>query len=97
MLAAGVHPAKLDHTITFHTAEVFRRKVEKAGLRFVGTTGKADFDYRDLQQILKESPVGLVQLSGGNAPAYRRRAYPCEPACSREKSTYAKNCHKNLP
>lgn len=97
MLAAGVHLAKLDHTITFHTAEVFRRKVEKAGLRFVGTTGKADFDYRnpgnfegqenitltersnyflkqtiaealpdldrDLQKILKESPVDLILTS----------------------------------
>jgi MGT family glycosyltransferase len=51
MLAVGVYLAKLGHTITFHTAEVFRQKVEKTGLRFVGTTGKADFDYR--------SPINL--------------------------------------
>ena len=97
MLAVGVYLAKLGHTITFHTAEVFRQKVEKAGLRFVGTTGKADIDYRnpvtlegqenitvleqtnyalkqtiaealpdldrDLQQILKESPVDLILTS----------------------------------
>ncbi|HEY4051575.1 MAG TPA: glycosyltransferase, partial [Acidobacteriaceae bacterium] len=47
MLAVGVYLAKLGHTITFHTAGVFRQKVEKAGLRFVGTTGKADIDYRN--------------------------------------------------
>lgn len=47
MLAVGVYLAELGHTITFHTAEVFRQKVEKAGLRFVGITGKADIDYRN--------------------------------------------------
>jgi MGT family glycosyltransferase len=47
MLAVGIHLAKLGHTITFHTASVFRQKVENAGLRFVGTSGKADIDYRD--------------------------------------------------
>lgn len=97
MLAVGVYLAKIGHTITFHTAEVFRQKAEKAGLRFVGTTGKADIDYRnpvnmegrgnatfleqtnyilkqtiaealpdldrDLQKILKESPVDLILTS----------------------------------
>jgi MGT family glycosyltransferase len=47
MLAVGIHLAKLGHTITFHTASVFRQKVEDSGLRFVATSGKADIDYRD--------------------------------------------------
>jgi len=104
LFAVGVHLAKLGHTITFHAAEVFRQKVEKAGLRFVAATGKANFDYRDpfhqegrenptaieqrnyvlqqtvaealpdmdrdLQQILKESPVDLILTSSMSFVAF---------------------------
>jgi hypothetical protein len=65
MLAVGVYLAKLGHTITFHTAELFRQKVEKAGLRFVGTTGKADIDYR--HPINLEGQENMMLLEQANS------------------------------
>jgi MGT family glycosyltransferase len=61
MLSVGVYLAKLGHTITFHTAEVFRQKVEKAGLLFVGTTGKADFDYRNPVNLEGQEKITFVE------------------------------------
>jgi MGT family glycosyltransferase len=46
MLSIGVYLANLGHEITFHTAELFRQKVEQAGLLFVAAAGKANIDYR---------------------------------------------------
>ena len=47
MLSVGMYLAKLGHDVTFHTANIFRREVEAAGLSFVSTKGKADIDYRE--------------------------------------------------
>jgi MGT family glycosyltransferase len=46
MLSVGLHLSDLDHTVTFHTGEIFRSQVETAGLRFAGMTGRANIDYR---------------------------------------------------
>src|ERR1700744_2390079 len=60
VLAVGEYLAKRGHTITFHTAEPFRKQAEGAGLRFVATTGKADIDYRDPIDLEgKDNPTTL--------------------------------------
>jgi MGT family glycosyltransferase len=47
MLAVGLHLADKGHTVTFHTAEIFRSQIETTGLRFAGMTGRANIDFRD--------------------------------------------------
>jgi MGT family glycosyltransferase len=46
MLAAAQHLKSVGHNVTFNTSENFRDKVESTGIRFVATTGKANYDYR---------------------------------------------------
>jgi UDP:flavonoid glycosyltransferase YjiC (YdhE family) len=46
MLAAAQHLKSVGHNVTFNTSENFRDKVGSTGIRFVATTGKANYDYR---------------------------------------------------
>lgn len=54
MLAIACHLRDRGHSIIFNTAEVFRRQVEAANLRFVPFEGFANFDYRHLDEAFPE-------------------------------------------
>ncbi|WP_213804209.1 nucleotide disphospho-sugar-binding domain-containing protein [Granulicella sp. dw_53] len=62
MLTIGGRLAALDHKILFHTGELFRNEVEARGLKFVGLSGKANYDYRIFpdRSLL---PPGLERLN----------------------------------
>jgi MGT family glycosyltransferase len=49
MLAIAQHLTSVGHNVTFNTSEYFRNQVESAGIRFVAMTGKANYDYRDIE------------------------------------------------
>ena len=51
MLAAAQHLQSVGHNVTFHTAEIFRSKVQSAGVRFVAMRGKANYDYRRVNDL----------------------------------------------
>jgi hypothetical protein len=54
MLAIACYLRDRGHSIIFNTAEVFRRQVEAANLRFVPLKGFANFDYRRLDEAFPE-------------------------------------------
>jgi MGT family glycosyltransferase len=54
MLAIACYLRDRGHSIIFNTAEVFRRQVEAAKLRFVPLKGFANFDYRHLDEAFPE-------------------------------------------
>ena len=45
MLTVSRHLSAAGHTIVFHTAEAFRRKVEASGFEFASLRGKANYNY----------------------------------------------------
>jgi UDP:flavonoid glycosyltransferase YjiC (YdhE family) len=51
MLAAAQHLRRIGHNVTFNTSENFRGKVESSGVRFVAMTGKANYDYRHVNEL----------------------------------------------
>jgi MGT family glycosyltransferase len=51
MLAAAQHLKRIGHNVTFNTSENFRGKVESSGVQFVAMTGKANYDYRDVNAL----------------------------------------------
>jgi hypothetical protein len=51
MLAAAQHLKRIGHNVTFNTSENFRGKVESSGVQFVAMTGKASYDYRDVDAL----------------------------------------------
>jgi MGT family glycosyltransferase len=51
MLAAAQHLKRIGHDVTFNTSENFRGKVESSGVRFVAMTGKANYDYRHVNEL----------------------------------------------
>jgi MGT family glycosyltransferase len=51
MLAAAQHLKRIGHNVTFNTSENFRGKVESSGVRFVAMTGKANYDYRHVNEL----------------------------------------------
>jgi len=60
MLAVAQHLKSVGHNVTFNTSENFRGRVNSAGVRFVPMTGKANYDYRrinDLQERGNSSDV----------------------------------------
>jgi MGT family glycosyltransferase len=61
MLAAAHHLQRVGHNVTFHTADTFRGKVQSAGVRFVPMTGKANYDYRRVDDL-----EGYRNLSGAD-------------------------------
>jgi MGT family glycosyltransferase len=54
MLTVASYLRDRGHSIIFNTAEVFRRQVEAANLRFVPFTGFANFDYRNMDNEFPE-------------------------------------------
>lgn len=54
MLTVAKHLSATGHTVTFLTGEVFREQVVSAGLRFSPLSGKADLDYRTLEEDIPE-------------------------------------------
>jgi MGT family glycosyltransferase len=58
MLAAAQHLKSVGHHVTFNTSENFHGKVESNGVRFLAMTGKANYDYRHVNQ-----PEGYKNLS----------------------------------
>lgn len=77
ILAAAQALQDRGYEVIFHTGQVFREKIEAAGLRFIPFSKEADFDYRDLlasEPSLKDVPpseVGLAlfsRLIGGRIP-----------------------------
>jgi UDP:flavonoid glycosyltransferase YjiC (YdhE family) len=55
MLAVAQHLKSVGHNVTFNTSENFRGKVESTGIRFVAMTGKANYDYRRLNDLQQDS------------------------------------------
>ena len=51
MLAAAQHLQSIGHNVTFHTAETFGSKVPSVGVRFVAMRGKANYDYRRVNNL----------------------------------------------
>jgi hypothetical protein len=51
MLAVAQHLKSVGHNVTFNTSENFRGKAESNGVRFVAMTGKANYDYRCLNDL----------------------------------------------
>jgi UDP:flavonoid glycosyltransferase YjiC (YdhE family) len=54
MLAIARYLRNRGHSIIFNTAEVFRRQVEAANLRFIPFSEFANFDYRHLEEAFPE-------------------------------------------
>ena len=48
MLAVAQHLKGVGHDVTLNTSDVFRDRIESAGIRFVPLTGKANYDYRHM-------------------------------------------------
>jgi MGT family glycosyltransferase len=51
MLAAAQHLKRIGHEVTFNTSENFRGKVESSGVQFIAMTGKANYDYRLVDEL----------------------------------------------
>jgi MGT family glycosyltransferase len=65
LILIAEHLSKRGHHVLFNTAEIFREKVEAAGLNFVPFRGMANFDYRLMHEIFPERVTiepGLPQL-----------------------------------
>jgi MGT family glycosyltransferase len=52
MLAVARHLKSVGHEVMVLTADTFRDQVVSAGLRFVPVAGKANFDYRHLEDVI---------------------------------------------
>lgn len=82
MLAVSRHLAHAGHTILFHTAEPFRERVEKCGLTFLPTRGKANYDYRRPDEFFPERrslAPGPETMNGGCAATF------CRPLADQHK------------
>jgi UDP:flavonoid glycosyltransferase YjiC (YdhE family) len=62
MLAAAEHLKSVGHSITFHTSENFRSRVEAAGVRFVEMRGSANYDYRIPIDAQKEKNLTSLEF-----------------------------------
>lgn len=54
MLTIACYLRDREHSIIFNTAEVFRKQIEAANLRFVSFSGFANLDYRHLDEAFPE-------------------------------------------
>ena len=81
MLAVAEELRRRGYEIVFHSGELFRERVEAAGLRFAPFPPEADFDYRDPTQAepsVKDVPTSergltfFARLLGGRIPVMDR-------------------------
>jgi UDP:flavonoid glycosyltransferase YjiC (YdhE family) len=54
MLLAAESLCTRGHDVLFHTAEAFREKVEAVNLRFLPLLGNANYDYRQMSEVVPE-------------------------------------------
>jgi hypothetical protein len=54
MLAVSESLSKRGHDIIFNTSELFRERVEARGLRFAPLLGNANYDYRQLGELVPQ-------------------------------------------
>jgi len=66
MLTVAQHLSSVGHSITFLCGELFRDQAISAGFRFVPFTGKADIDYRRVEELFPEraaTPPGPARMN----------------------------------
>lgn len=67
MLLVAESLSRQGHDVYFHTAEVFREKVETAGLRFLPLLGNANYDYRKMGEVVPELRTAAAGIDQANA------------------------------